>query len=393
MDVFVLDSQLRRIKLYDLYFSLIWTERFYVNGDFQLVLLSNQDTRSTFLTNVLLAMSESKYVGVVETVESDVDDQGNYLLKVTGRFLEGVVLNQRVAMGALTDLTTTPQWVISDQPADVMRTIFHDICVEGLLDTGDIIPFINEGVCPGVAASTIEEPVDSITAAFDPNTVYFDLNAIGSAWLLGFRILRDEDNSALYFDVYAGNDRTTQQSTFPAVVFSPDLDNLENTSELTSVANYYNVAYVFSPAGYETVYATDVDDTVAGFKRNVMFINATDITSDNPDVTAALIQRGSDALLAQRQFYAFDGEINQNSQYKYGIDYFLGDLVVQRNVDGIMNFMRVTEQIFSSDNTGARSYPTLTLNITIDTGSWLSWDGDEDWSDVDPDTDWSDLPD
>lgn len=388
MDVYILDNLLRRETLVDKYLSFIWTERFVSYGDFELVLSSTPNNRRLFTTGTLLACSESYYVMTVTTLEDNTDAEGKATLKVSGVSLEQM-LEDRVAASVLDDLTTAPNWTITNTPGEVSRKIFHDICVTGILNAGDVIPFINEGSI--MPTDTIPEPVDTITVSFEPQSVYEAIKAICETWALGFRILRNGDASQLYFDVYPGSDRTTLQTDLPAVVFSPDLENLQNTTELKSIANYKNVAYVFSPAGYETVYPADVNPATAGFDRRVLMVNASDITADNPDVSAALIQRGNEALAQQRSLSAFDGEINPNSAYKYGTHYFLGDLVEMRNVDGVTNNMRVTEQIFVSDAEGERTYPTLAIALFIDTGSWLSWDTNQVWEDVAPTVFWDTL--
>ena len=76
------------------------------------------------------------------------------------------------------------------------------------------------------------------------------------------------------------------------------------------------------------------------------------------------------------------------------MDYYLGDLVEMRNVDGIANQMRVTEQIFVSDKEGERIYPTLAINQFVSTGSWLSFAPGRSWIDYDDDTTtvWAILP-
>jgi hypothetical protein len=327
----------------------------------------------------------------VETVEDDVNSDGQKILIVKGRSMESILLD-RVAYSATTDTTTTPKWTITDVPAAVARKIFHDICVTGVLDTNDIIPFIYEGTF--LSEDTIVEPIDPITVEMDPTTVYDAIVQISQVWNLGFRILRQYDLSKLWFDIYVGSDRTTGQTLLPAVVFAPELDNLQNTKELISIENAKNVAYVYSPAGFQVVYAAGVDPEIEGLERRVLMVNATDITSDNPDVTAALQQRGYEELAKYRTYQAFDGEISQNSQYIYGRDYNLGDVVEMRNVDGITNNMRVTEQIFVSDKDGDRSYPTMTLNTFINTGSWLSWTSNKAWFDFDADLDsvWGNQP-
>ena len=132
-----------------------------------------------------------------------------------------------------------------------------------------------------------------------------------------------------------------------------------------------------------------------GFDRHVLIVNANDIElAAGSALDAALIQRGKEALAEHREIQALDGEIRQNSQYKYGVDYYLGDLVEMRNTDGIANQMRVTEQIFVSDKEGERTYPTLAINTFVSTGSWLSMYPGLSWVDLDADTTdvWSNQP-
>lgn len=391
MELYTLDPLLRRAEVIDKFESLIWTERFQAYGDFQLNIFSDYRARRLLREDTYLAMNNSNYVMRVETVEDDVNSDGQKILIVKGRSMESLLLD-RVAYSATTDTTTTPKWTITDVPAAVARKIFHDICVTGILDTNDIIPFIYEGTF--LSEDTIVEPIDPITVEMDPTTVYDAIVQISQVWNLGFRILRQYDLSKLWFDIYVGSDRTTGQTLLPAVVFAPELDNLQNTKELISIENAKNVAYVYSPAGFEVVYAAGVDPEIEGLERRVLVVNATDITADNPDVTAALQQRGYEELAKYRTYQAFDGEISQNSQYIYGRDYNLGDVVEMRNVDGVTNNMRVTEQIFVSDKDGDRSYPTMTLNTFINTGSWLSWTSNKAWFDFDTDMDsvWGNQP-
>jgi hypothetical protein len=382
MDVYILDELYRRTgTVIDRFESMIWTERFSSYGDFELIVHSTFDTRTRLVPGVRLAINESYRVMTIETVEDTTDADGRQLLKVKGPSLEEI-LEDRVAMGVLGDLTTNPKWIITDAPADIARTIFHEICIDGTLDLGDIIPSVTEGssIFP---EDTIGEPTDEVTYEIEPQTVYTAIKNIADLYDFGFRLVRNLDTSQLYFDVYMGCDRTTQQSTLPAVVFSPELDNLQNTTQLTTTALYKNVAYVVSPVGAEVVYPLDIDPEIEGFERHVLLVVANDITDVDPgDATDKMIQRGLEALSRQRKFSAFDGEINQNSQYKYGTHYNLGDLVELRNTDGHTNVMQVTEQIFVSDKEGERTYPTLQINEFITPGSWLAWDYNQVWEDL-----------
>ena len=392
MEVYTLDSLMRRDRVIDTFESLIWTERFAAYGDFELTMRSTNEGRSLLQPGVQLAMNESYRVMTVESIVNSTDEEGRRILKVTGNSLESC-LEDRVAMDGLTALAGNPTWDIADVPAAVARKIFHDICGTGTLSIHDKIPFLTEanGLMP---ASTIAEPVDPIKYSEGPQTVYKAIKDICDVWYLGFRLLRNFDQSQLFWDIYSGSDRTTGQTLRPPVVFAPNLDNLTNTSEFNTIEAAKNVAYVYSTNGFQVVYPQDVPPDIDGFDRRVLHVDASDITlAAGAALDAALLQRGKEQLAQNRSFQAFDGEISQQSQYKYQRDYFLGDLVEMRNDDSVTNQMRVTEQIFVSDKEGDRSYPTLTLNTYIGTGSWLSWASNQTWLDLDADPiTWSELP-
>lgn len=391
MELYILDSLYRRVEVVENFASLIWTERFASKGELELHVHSNIENRNRFVPGVKLAIHESYRVMTVDTIDDDTDAEGVRLLKVTGVSLEDV-LEQRAALGALTDLTTDPKWVLEGTPRDIATQMFHDICVTGILDAGDVITGVTElNIFP---ADTIEEPTEEIIYIVDPITLYKATKDLCDAYFMGFRLVRDHDTTILYYDVYMGCDRTVQQSTLPAVIFSPDLENLHGTRKLMSAASYRNVAYVISPVGHEVVYLEGIDSSIEGFERRVLLIKADDITDVVPaDATAKMIQRGREELAKNRQFIVLDGEVAQASQYVYGVDYNLGDLVTLQDDDGATAQMQVTEQIFVSDREGDRSYPTLAMNAFVTPGTWLATDPDLEWADLsaDPDT-WADQP-
>lgn len=382
MEIYILDSLFRRDKVVDKFESIIWTERFSSIGDFELHLHSTLENRNLFPYGTRIAINESHRVMTVETVEDATDEEGRKMLTLKGRSLEQI-LDDRVARDSTENLTVKPKWNITGLPVAIAKKIFHDTCVLGKFNVSDIIPNINEG--PGVyPVDTIAAPTDSITVGIEPMSVYSAIKQLADLYGFGFRLIRNYDTSMLYFDVYMGSDRTTGQSTLPSVIFSPDLDNLKNTRELTTIATYKNVAYVISPVGSAIVYSDDVDPTtVTGFNRRVLWVKADDITDPNSaTLTDRLNQRGKEELSKCRRLSAFDGEIGQTSSYTYGIDMNLGDLIEVRNTDGATNNMQVTEWIIVQDKEGQRSYPTLSLNTFITPGAWLAWDYNQTWFDL-----------
>lgn len=372
----------------DRFESMIWTERFSAWGDFELHIFSTPEMRRLLPVGTRLAMSDSYRVMQVELVENSTDGEGREMLNISGRSLEAI-LDDRVARNTFANLTTAPKWVIANHtPAYIARFIFNSICRDNTIFPDDEIPFLQTGSLFPVG--TIPFPDDIITIELSLQSVYKAIKDICDAYDLGFRLVRNFDESELYFDIYAGNDRTTLQNTLAPVVFAPNLDNLTNISEVTSIGNYKNVAYVFHPNGAQVVTADGVSVEVEGFDRRVMEIDASDI--DLPagaELNTALQQRGRDELAKNRPIQAFDGELPSNSPYKYEVAYMLGDLIEMRNADGVTNQMRVTEQIFVSDAQGERSYPTLAIDRFITPGSWFAWDYNQTWENADGH--WGDL--
>ena len=58
----------------------------------------------------------------------------------------------------------------------------------------------------------------------------------------------------------------------------------------------------------------------------------------------------------------FEGEVDSASTiFKYGRDFFIGDIVQIRNEFGMEAQARIKEFIRSCDSTGYKEYPTFTL--------------------------------
>lgn len=393
METYILDSLLRRVDVVDDYLSLIWTERFADIGDFEMTINSTLKNRRRLTEGTRLAMSDSYRIMTITSFEDKTAEDGSTVLTVKGKSLEQI-LDNRLARGDFSSTAGNPKWIITDTPVNIAKKIFHDICVTGIISVSDIIPFIHEGstIFP---TDTLPAPTSVISYEMDPMTVYSAIKQICDMYDMGFRLFRNQESSQLWFDIYMGSDRTSGQSTRPAVVFSPNLDNLKNVRELRTTESYKNVAYVMTPVGNAVVYPDNIDaSTITGLDRNVLIVEAEDITDSSPSVSLPrIIQRGKEALAANRMFAGFDGEISQFSQYKYQQDYFLGDLVEMRGKDGNVDNMQVTEQIFVDDGEGERSYPTLTLNKFITPGSWAAWPTDEEWSEVTDTTFWANASD
>lgn len=390
MEIYILDSLLRPIDVVDVFESMLWTERWREMGDFELRTIANPSNRKRFVESTLLSITESRRVMRVETIEDTVDDEGRKILKIKGREIT-LILEGRTALNIIAG-DIQPSWVISDTPGNIMRQMFSSICVDGDLSADDIIPLLvpNVTLYPD---DTIDEPSDIIDWEQKPNSLYDALKDLAEIFDLGFRLYRDSNVTRLLFNVYAGSDRTTQQTELSPVVFSPDLENFLNTTEVSTILKTYNVAMVIwvetitGPpeevvVHQEIVYADPDAPAAEGFERRVLLVQVSTVPDEVLDVPAYLQRLGMDELMKYRPIRALDGEVSQHTQYVYERDYYLGDLVESRNVDGATSNMRVMEQVFVQDEQGQRSYPTLLSQQFITQGTWKSWKYDKAWQEM-----------
>lgn len=370
MEIYILDNSYRRSKVIDVFESLIWTERWQEIGDFELELKSTLENRNRFLKlsrsedPINLAINNSKRVMTVESVEETTDKDGQEMLHIKGRSLE-YILEDRIIKYALGEY---PRWYINEfeasggNPLEIPRRMFKHIVIDGTLNSNDQISFLNQRYVDPEIAFTPE----TIRWVQEVDSLYNAIRDVCITYNFGFRIIREDDSSQLYFEVYPERDRTHNNQTFAKpVVFSVALDTIHDTTEFKSVQNSKNVAYVFSNLDQQfQSYAIRYSGSsnVSGFDRHAILVKTT-IPSDYEGTEIEFLEQTAKEALAKNQGVSlFDGEVSQFNEYIYGVHYELGDLVEFYNKDGVSSDKRITEQIFVEDANGERSYPTLSVS-------------------------------
>lgn len=362
MDLYVLDDLFRRIRLIDYFESLIWTERWQSIGDFELELRSTHQTRAIFdirfEAEIRLAILSSYRVMVVETVEEKTDDSGKEILYITGRSLEKILEDRVAKWRRAEDTTDGDGQELTATPRLIANMVFNNICRDGELHPDDVLPYLQIGSI--ISVGNLPES-DPITWVLHPSILYTALRDICVPHNLGFRLLRNKDNTELFFDVFPGADRTSAQEVVTPVIFDARLDNFNISSDLLSNQNVKNTVYGMYGRTVDDVYLEDDHWSTrwsidySGFERRSMLR----IKEENDPRTIFAINHA--ALLNQntRPVSLLDGEVNKDSEHVYGTHYQIGDIIEVRNNYGAMVVKRVTECIFVSDSLGDRVIPTF----------------------------------
>lgn len=385
MDILILDDDYKPIEIIDSFFSLVWTERHYLGiGDFEMDIESTENMKNLLTTSRKLGCSLSPRIMVVETI-GDTYKEGVRTLSVTGRSIENI-LTGRAVVDEFIMMEDHPGWVFKDSiPLYIVNMMIKGALTVGRVSHDDDLEHYIWGppTPPIYHPDTIEFPQTKHNMEFEPMQLsegvskVFDINPE-----MGFRMYRDPNNpQRLHCETYTGVDRTLLQTTSPAMVFSLPWGSLENTSDLTSISDYYNAAYVFAKNGVAQV---NLSPKVTGIDRRVLVVKVGDSDElaalSGPPLQSYLVEKGEEALKEKRRIALMDGEAPKLVGYEYGKDYNLGDLVTLVGVADNSATMRVTEHIYTVDESGLHSYPTLAMVSTTTPGTWSSLLSGEVWA-------------
>lgn len=188
------------------------------------------------------------------------------------------------------------------------------------------------------------------------------LQAMAKAGGLGFRVYADPEAQKLVFEIYEGVDRTETQEENARVTFSDAYFNIDQPRYQENEADYKNYAIVCGAGEGLNRVIVEVDQT-NGEDRRELLVDARDLSQGEQttaEYTAVLRQRGIEKLEEHSRIQSFEAGIKSSSQFKYMVDWNLGDIVTGKQTAwGISMDQRVTEVEEVYENDAMTVTPTL----------------------------------
>lgn len=371
MEPYTLDRGFARQSVIDGFDSLIWTERYYGDGEVVLEVPATAEMIAKITMGTFLSIKESEEVMILETVSIEKG-----VLKASGISLLKWLNNRFIRTSANHE---DRYWYLSGASAGwVMWQIVYNMCCAGspYLDGTNPTGITNPArlVIPNLVLQSYDTTGGAVTIGVPYGPVYDSLREIATTYEIGQQIVldwADSDGYSISYRNYKGIDRTSLQTTYPVVRFSPSLDSFADIKELQSIATQKTLAFAFAPSnpdGLATVPGesslSDIDNT--GFDLRAEQVFAEDITTDmvggDPtNLVKVLNTRAFDAITKNHLVQMVDGEIVPDNQYLYGKSYNLGDLIEIEGNSGVVKVARVTEYIRAQDSAGEKAYPTVTV--------------------------------
>lgn len=351
MEVLVLDTQYKSMGIIDKFESLIWTDRYNSAGDFELYLPMNMNALDLLKRKRYLWTKESDHVMMIEKISITSNVDTGVHLTVSGRSLESI-LSRRIV------------W---DQTR--VRTKI-DAAMKKIITDAMISPKIAERKIPNFVYKDTNDPEImeiSIDKQYSGTNLYDLIVEQYKLYNLGFKVSLSDINQFI-FESYKGKDRSYGQFENPYVIFSPNFDNLISSEYFENDEKEKNVTLVAGEdEGLGTGRRTVIIGSGSNLERKELYVDARDLQSEdeegNPipddEYLESLINRGKEKMLDYKMDIAFTGEAETTQRFRYGEDFFMGDIVQVEDGYGHSNKARITELIFSQNESGFSVYPTF----------------------------------
>lgn len=357
MDIYVLNQSFQAVGIIDDYASMIWTIRYFLNGDFELYTPATKIDIDILKENYYLCRAKDisyeeeeiryKHVMIIEKIQIKTDVENGNFLTVTGRCLKSILKR---------------------------RIIWQQTNLNGKVEQG-IRQLITENIIsPTVAARKIENftlaaPLnlaDKMKRQFTGDNLGETIESLCTTYGYGYDV--DIVGNAFEFYIYIGTDRSYNQTATPYVVFSNQFENLISTEYSYDISGYKNVALV-AGEGEGLNRKTQTVGNADGLVRYEKYVDARDISTNDGEYTETeynnmLADKGVESLSESPIVENFEGEVETTLTYELGKDYFLGDIVQVRNEYGIEASPRILEIIESDGKEGHSVIPTFsTLEV------------------------------
>lgn len=353
--LFVLNQNFVQFYAISEFVSLIWTERYWEFGDFELEVLYDLDILDNVKVGHYVTLGDSPNIMIIDSISItyEIDNKASRYIIYKGRTLESI-LQRRIVWG---------EWLYEDVD---MQSIIFDILEKAITapeDEGRRIPFFR-------LKTNSDIPEEKLTLYGDGDVVYDIVHAICQEKQLGMKCELIENAKVVEFSLYFGEDHSYDQLERAPVIFSSEYENLGPSRYSLDTTKFKTVALAVSPWRDTNVYdeegnVVDTETTrsmvevgdfsVKGLNRREVFVSC---GSGYPD---DMVQEAMEEIADANQLEELDSELDPKRQFVYGRDYTIGDTVQVVTEFGLDAKAIVIEFIRSWSADGYTEVPTFKI--------------------------------
>lgn len=267
MEPLVYNTKFEAIGYVDVFYSFIWSDRYLGYGDFELVVPALERYLNMIRQDYYLTIKESEHVMIVEEISIETNAETGNELKITGRSLESI-LERRIIWG---------QKSLNGNFQNAIKSLLVDAIISPKIGDRRIDNFkFKASTDQRITALTVE-------GQYTGDVLYDVVKSLCAKENLGFKVVMDA-NYNFVFSLYAGIDRSYDQSENDYIIFSSKFENLLSSNYIKSKKLLKNVSLV-AGEGEGASRKTLAVGEASGMDRREMFSDANDISSKVTDNT------------------------------------------------------------------------------------------------------------
>lgn len=312
-NVYILGQNLKRYGIINNYTALSWSETWGSSGSFSIYAPVTAENTELLVKDNLIWI-EGDNVGVIEILNKSIDeDTGLPSIEASGRFIESVWLGKRIIWGTLKKY---------GYPSDVIREI---------INTQVISPINPKRKLSNIVSTQTDNFGKKFQFVNSYGNCWDQLEKIDTDYNLDTRLVYDKDAYNLKLIIKDANDKsgliriTTELGAYFSSAYSLDISDFCNTALVAGEGE-----------GADRKLMVIGADNI-GLGRNELYVDARDLQSEDnegntmttEEYEASLLLRGKSKLQEHAIFqeYSANLKLTGTEAFKYGKDYFIGDLI------------------------------------------------------------------
>lgn len=351
MELLILNPSFNIIAVLDVFESLIWTDRYYDCGDFEIYTQISDDNFANLQPGNYIYSIDSENTMIIEDREIKMESDESSKMMIKGRSLESI-LKRRIVWDAI-----------------ILNGNFQNN-IETLLNQNTINPTISARTIPNMEfGHSLNSNITALTidAQLNKENLYDAIKNLCETKDLGFRIRLNNSLSGLVFELYSFEDRSYTQSVNSYVVFSRNFENLISSNYSDTSSESKNITLI------EGIDQNDLPITMiigsgTGIERREIYTDAKDLSWEIDGVAVLeaefllhMTQKGLETLASKTIDISLECEVDVTKMFKYREDFFIGDIVQLVSDFNVQGRARIIEMIRSQNLDGNEIHPKFKM--------------------------------
>lgn len=357
-----------KIGIIDTANSIIWHELYFGCGDFEVYVPATQRNLEllqvdNYITRPDDDVDEIK-IGIIENIAISVNAQDGKMIVASGHFAK-IILNRRQIYNL--SGTSNKATILRGNVETQVRKVVSDNAISCSFNANRNMPMLELGTLHNIPLIIVDDSGHATQKQVSYQNLLEYTDSVLEEYGLGAKVTLKDDTAKLQYSVYAGADRSVDNTDGnEPIIFSPEFDNLNESNYSYDNSEKKTAALIGGEGEGLARFYSVIEGAEQGLERRETWVDASDISKSYDDGSeteqeytdaeykAMLDAKGKQELATLIETEAFDGSLNvTGGVWRFNEDYKLGDIVtIQVNELGRYANVRIVETLERQDGSG-----------------------------------------